>query len=61
MRNTKDEFLIDLSERVETYQYYLNYFGITELFGTNWAYVSAAFCWWNEEFCRAGDAFAEAE
>ena len=57
--NTKDEFLLMLSENVESYLYWLDYFGITEFFGPNWSYISAAFCFWNEDFCRTAGGFEE--
>jgi len=59
LRNTKDEFITMLANNIDGYQYWLIYFGITEFFGPNWAYVSGAFCFWNEDFCRSAGTFEE--
>ena len=57
--NTKDEFLLMLAKRVNGYQYWLDYFGVVEFFGPNWSLISAAFCFWNSDFCRTASAFEE--
>lgn len=57
--NTQDEFLLMLSKNVNSYHSWLDFFGITEFFGANWSYVSAAFCYWNQDFCRTASGFEE--
>jgi hypothetical protein len=58
LESSTDEFINNLADDLDSYQYWFWFFGISELFGPNWSYISAAFCFWNEDFCRSAGAFA---
>ena len=42
--NTKVEFFKTFSDEVDTIQWWLEFFGIDELFGVNWQVVSSPLC-----------------
>jgi len=51
LANIKIEFFKNLAADVDRVYYFLDMFGINELFGPEWSLISAGFCLFNKSFC----------
>jgi hypothetical protein len=54
MNNIQDSFFLSLSKSVGMIQWWLNFFGIYEMFGTDWQIISSGFCFFNQNICNNG-------
>ena len=55
--HTNNKFFLNFAKDTDSVQWWLDKFGIHELFGTKWQAAQKSFCWFKASFCEgAADA-----
>jgi hypothetical protein len=52
LRNTRDSFISNMGYDVDSLQWWLDFFGITEIFGPDWLWIKPAICGVKEKWCN---------
>jgi hypothetical protein len=59
LRNNQNEFLKTLADDIDSITWWMDFFGIDELFGPNWVLASKVFCVIKPDWCNQANEFAD--